>query len=398
MNGTIDQHISNLLYQHECVVVKDFGAFLTRYFPAEVNAATHMFRPPSRRVAFNGSIRENDGLLAKHIATVEGVSYEQALQSIEISVRSWQRILRSGKKVNLHRVGRLFLDEAGQLQFNPAHDINYHIQSYGLNIFRATPMEREQKIKKSVNRAIENKKSSNKNPTTARKNYLRWAAILGPAVAIILVGSYFYTQERESFDQAAGYVTSWFDGSSSEESEDAEASMLDSVNTSDNSNSEQNISYEDAVDEDGQELYNVKNREGIDNGGDYNESSGNSSTGPMVDMPEESSSPSLSERVEGGHSGSYSSRESGSSAGSGENSNLLQPDYQIVVGSFSESTNAQEYIEALQRRGYDAYDAGRFGMFSRVAVGRLQSENEAQQMLEDVRHQVNHEAWLNKNK
>jgi|GEM_PF-1097090 len=204
---TIDHYISNLLYFNECVVVPEFGAFLTRYFPAEINPATHMFRPPSKRVAFNTRIQENDGLLAKHIANTEGVSYEKAMESILISVRSWKKVLRAGKKINLTGIGRLYMSDTGKLQFNPAHDINYDIQSYGLNIFRANAMERDQEIKRSVNKAIEkhqsNKKSakeiaakkveSNKEPKVRNLNLRPWVGVLGPVAALLLVGAYLYT-------------------------------------------------------------------------------------------------------------------------------------------------------------------------------------------------------------
>lgn len=198
---TIDHYISNLLYYNECVVVPGFGAFLTRYYPAEINSATHMFRPPSKRVAFNTRIQENDGLLAKHISTVDQVSYEKAMESVEISVRSWKKLLRAGKKVYLNGIGRLYMSETGKLQFNPAHDINYDINSYGLNIFRANAMDRDLEIKRSVNKAIEkhqSKKGQKQEPKTAEPvvrdlNYRRWVGLLGPVAAMLLVGAYLYT-------------------------------------------------------------------------------------------------------------------------------------------------------------------------------------------------------------
>lgn len=198
---TIDHYISNLLYYNECVVVPGFGAFITRYYPAEINSATHMFRPPSKRVTFNARIHENDGLLAKHIAQTDEVSYEKALESIDISTRSWKKLLRAGKKVNLNGIGRLYMSDKGKLQFNPAHDINYDINSYGLNIFRANAMDRDLEIKRSVNKAIEKhqvkkgKKLEPQKPETVVRdiNYRRWVGILGPVAAMLVVGVYLYT-------------------------------------------------------------------------------------------------------------------------------------------------------------------------------------------------------------
>lgn len=242
MQSTIDQHLGNLLYYNECVVVPNFGAFLTRYFPAEINSATHMMRPPSKRVAFNARVNENDGLLAKHIASEDGVSYEKAIESIAISVRSWKKVLRAGKKVNLIGIGRLYMDSTGKLQFNPAHDINYDLHSYGLNIFRANAMEREAEIKKSVSKAIEkhqgkkgqgkigSKETFAKNDAS-RTNWLKWVATLGPVAALLIVGSYYYTQERETFNNVSGFVLDIFgsnknsNGDNSEANNDASASL-----------------------------------------------------------------------------------------------------------------------------------------------------------------------------
>ena len=88
MNRTIDKHISQLLFDHECVTVSGFGSFIIREYPAEINIATHMFRPSTKRVSFNPSIKENDGLLAKQISSVENIAYRQANESISISGQS----------------------------------------------------------------------------------------------------------------------------------------------------------------------------------------------------------------------------------------------------------------------------------------------------------------------
>lgn len=220
MQHTLDYYIGNLLYFHECVVVPGFGAFLTRSYAAEINPATHMLRPPSKRVVFNSRIQDNDGLLAQHIARVEGKSYRSAIDGIEIAARSWKKSLRAGRKVNLSGIGRLFIDDKGKLQFNPAHDVNYDIHSYGLNIFRANAMEREQEIKRNVNKAIEKHQSQKGNgvkitpakvkDTASKISWVRWTATLGPVAALLIVGAYFYNQNPDSINELGGKISSAF--------------------------------------------------------------------------------------------------------------------------------------------------------------------------------------------
>lgn len=242
MQYTLDHYIGKLLYFHECVVVPGFGAFLTRSFSAEINPATHMLRPPSKRVVFNARIQDNDGLLAQHIARQEGTAYRAALESLEIAVRGWKKSLRAGRKVNLSGIGRLYMDDKGKLQFSPAHDVNYDVHSYGLNIFRANAMEREQEIKRGVNKAIEKhqkqKKSGVKITDSSKEakadrqkiNWGRWVATLGPVAALLIVGAYFYQQDPTNFTELPGKVSTLFEqekvnDSAQLESEQSESSI-----------------------------------------------------------------------------------------------------------------------------------------------------------------------------
>lgn len=385
MRIPVDKHISDLLYHHECVVVPSFGAFLTRYYSAEINTATNMLRPPSKRVAFNQRIKENDGLLANRIAKKEGISYKKASQKIANAVSNWHQTLSSGKKINLSGVGRLFFDNQGLLQFSPALDINYNIHAYGLNIFRATAMEREQQIKSSVNRAIENKTKANEAKTNDQKpkrnnGWIAWAAVLGPVAALILYG-YFNPEKVES---AAGYVTNIFSSSTNNNASKNDASADDAGFEKANANNP-NAANGDLQ---SQEITDAEKSEyGVNEGPN---TAGNASQGKAnLDNSSNNTSSTINNSNSGGNSGSLS----GNSA-----NNKTSPNFQIVVGSFGNKNNAQNYVTALAGRGYDAYIAGTTsGSYTRVAVGRLDDKSSALSMLSEIRQDVNYQAWLNEN-
>ncbi|MBA3284223.1 MAG: SPOR domain-containing protein, partial [Nitrosopumilus sp.] len=57
----IDQHISQLLYHHDCVIVPGFGGFVTNSQPARIHPVQHQFYPPSKSLGFNIHLRRNDG-------------------------------------------------------------------------------------------------------------------------------------------------------------------------------------------------------------------------------------------------------------------------------------------------------------------------------------------------
>lgn len=370
MRYTIDQHIGNLLFYQECVVIPEFGAFLTRYFPAEINPGTHMFRPPSKRVVFNVKIQDNDGLLAKHISQVENTSYEQALQSIAISVRAWKKILSAGKKVNLHGIGRLFIDDHNNLQFNPGHDVNYHAASYGLHFFRANAMEREQKIRRSVNRAIDNSMKpqarrekpspGNPLPQATRNNWVRYVAVLGPVAALILVGSYLYTQQPQTYQNISGYVSELFTSNKKAASED-KAPQVKEENSF--------ILGSDSLGE------NPKGE-----GEEEKDLFLDESLGSVASQSDE-----LAAETDEPWSENAAPLASTEKASKGP--------YGVVVGSFSEQNNAQSYAQDLKAKGYEARTLSGNGM-TRVLVGAFSSSEEARNYLPKVKSEIQAQAWL----
>lgn len=142
----LDQHISDLLYRYDCVIVPDFGGFLANYQPAKINSRTHTFSPPGKKVSFNRNLNSNDGLLASHIVQEYGVSYENALQSIANCVNDYQRELNSGKRVLIENVGVLYLDTSKNILFEPISTVNFLSDAFGLEKFHATPIAEETKI------------------------------------------------------------------------------------------------------------------------------------------------------------------------------------------------------------------------------------------------------------
>ncbi len=70
----IDQHISDLLYCYDCVIIPDFGGFVANYRSAEIDKKRNILYPPSKGIIFNKNLVHNDGLLANKIAKDENTS------------------------------------------------------------------------------------------------------------------------------------------------------------------------------------------------------------------------------------------------------------------------------------------------------------------------------------
>ena len=128
----IARHIADLLYHHECVIVAGFGGFIKAYSPAMILHTTHEFSPPSGSVAFNAGLSGNDGLLANYIASVENISYRDALFEINQWVGKCTSDLNHNTTVSLHGIGEVFLNDSGNIEFTPSKQVNFNADSFGL--------------------------------------------------------------------------------------------------------------------------------------------------------------------------------------------------------------------------------------------------------------------------
>jgi hypothetical protein len=144
---TLATYINDLLYRYDCVIVPDFGGFVTNRIGAKANNFTHTFTPPTKQVAFNSLLKHNDGLLANYIASVENISFEKASTAISLSVIKWQNELQS-KSVEIDHLGALSLNEEKQIIFEPNTSVNYLTESFGLATVESSEISRyKQQVK-----------------------------------------------------------------------------------------------------------------------------------------------------------------------------------------------------------------------------------------------------------
>jgi hypothetical protein len=139
----IEKHIAELLYRYQCVTVPDFGAFLTEIQSAHLEQSSNSFFPPTKLIAFNANLKNNDGLLANHIAQIEKTSYENAVSAIQNEVLNWKKNIQETGVFSIINVGKFYLNEDGNLIFSPYNQSNYLTSSFGLSPFVSPIVKRE---------------------------------------------------------------------------------------------------------------------------------------------------------------------------------------------------------------------------------------------------------------
>jgi nucleoid DNA-binding protein len=145
----INSHISSLLYRYQCVTVPGFGAFLTEIQSAQLNGSAVTFNPPTKIISFNANIKNNDGLLANHIALSEKISYEDAVASISDIVNTWMEKLLNRETLSIENIGNIKLSSEMTWFFEPINTTNYLTSSFGLSNFISPTVKREE-LKKVV--------------------------------------------------------------------------------------------------------------------------------------------------------------------------------------------------------------------------------------------------------
>jgi hypothetical protein len=172
-----DKYIPELIFEHDCVIIPGFGGFIGNYFPALINKAHHTLYPPFKSLLFNINLKQNDGLLASYICRKEYISYDEALNFIELTVNRWNQDLRNGKPIEIREIGKLFKDKEGNLQFSQSHEVNYLNEAFGLGTIVSAAIRRNE-----THQVPGDEMSSVNKSLSARKrflpNSLKWAAML----------------------------------------------------------------------------------------------------------------------------------------------------------------------------------------------------------------------------
>lgn len=129
----INSYIKELLLLNDCVIVPEFGGFVSNYKPAQIKH--NRFMPPSKEIAFNPKLQKNDGLLISFISETEEIGYFEAKQKVESFVDESLLKLENYERLTFEGIGQLYYDRMENLLFEPITDENLLIDSLGLESF-----------------------------------------------------------------------------------------------------------------------------------------------------------------------------------------------------------------------------------------------------------------------
>ena len=176
----ITAFIRELLFNHDCVILPGFGGFVGNYTPARIDKDTDTFYPPVKQISFNRNLNHNDGLLVGRMSGSSGINYGDARNMVDEFVVSLRKKLERGEKVNFDKIGTFTNNQEGNVQFEPDHNVNYNLGSYGLDSFQFSPLEGY-----DVRKRITGNRDRNPVKRASMRKILWRAAVIIPILAVL---------------------------------------------------------------------------------------------------------------------------------------------------------------------------------------------------------------------
>ena len=178
----ISNQIFNLLQEHDCVIVPNFGAFVARNISAKISSDGSKIFPPNKEITFNKSLVKNDGLLINRISSSENISYEVADDKLNKWVIKSHKKLKKQGYFEIKNIGSISLKKDKYI-FIPSQNSIFLKSSYGLNSIDSPQIER-------TGNRIGN-------------SYLKYAAILIVFFALTGIFTKSYFDSVNEFNQAS---------------------------------------------------------------------------------------------------------------------------------------------------------------------------------------------------
>lgn len=346
----IEHYIAELLSEHDCVIIPGLGGFVGSYLPAQIHSVYHTFQPPSKKILFNVNLRQNDGLLANHIAQAEKVSFKEASEQIHRFAEETIKSLKNRKYLILKNIGKLYMGREENIQFDQDLRSNLLPDSFGLQPFFSSPVKRDPHLDR-IGKRIQSRRETRELVKRAIPKPLKWAAILAVPVAVAVMLS------------LAGYDSI---KSGSWNSADI-LSSLSPFSNADVKQAPQETPSSSMLDEEAPVTSELtQNRE--------------LSTGPVRDKLEHAVTQEVINEPK---------------AISPQPGEKQTGNYAVIVGAFGVEKNAQKLVSKLNRNGVKAtiFDRSSGGL-SRVAAGVFSTQAEAIQTMNSMKANGFPGAWI----
>ena len=140
----IIKSITELLLDHDCVIVPEFGAFISKETPATLDYVTHRLTPPSKEVRFNGQLITDDELLIGYVAKQQGINMTEAAKQVHDFAMQSLAVVEASGVLRFDGMGVLSRVTDRDYVFQLDEELNLFGDAFGLTPLKLQPIYRRE--------------------------------------------------------------------------------------------------------------------------------------------------------------------------------------------------------------------------------------------------------------
>ena len=171
---SVEDHIKELLFRHDCVIIPNFGGLVSNPVSSKINTVSGTIFPPSKLIVFNKNLSINDGLLINHISKKEKISVDDSKNVVFDFSKKITDSLITERSMRLNNIGLFTLGSEDNIIFHQDIANNFDLNSFGFESFQ---IQKKTKTKKIID--------INQSNTTKKISY-KAAAVLIPLILLSL--------------------------------------------------------------------------------------------------------------------------------------------------------------------------------------------------------------------
>jgi nucleoid DNA-binding protein len=138
--------LEHLLYEHECVIIPQFGGFVVNAQDFQFNAKEGKIYPKRKCVAFNEKLKTDDRFLTTEWAKKQSISQKEASIEITAISKELKSQISTQGYLTIGELGAFTLNSENRLSFSPNPDFNADLSVFGLfpvGLGHAIPKEKK---------------------------------------------------------------------------------------------------------------------------------------------------------------------------------------------------------------------------------------------------------------
>ena len=128
-----EEVICQLILRHNCVVLPNFGGFVSKTISAQIDFEKGILQAPYKQLLFNRNLINDDGLVVAEYARLNGLYYQEGLSQLTDFTGKLNTDLAQGKQVSISKLGVFTKDADGIIRFDQDRHFNLLLSSYGLS-------------------------------------------------------------------------------------------------------------------------------------------------------------------------------------------------------------------------------------------------------------------------